>query len=271
MAVLPTGFSLPPLPYLIGLLAGLVTVAAALATLRPTVGERHVAAAVPWMLVGAVAHVLYVVEALPAAVRPLGGAPAVYATVAVLAGGVWVVLETVGGDVPGPLASAGMVVLAPLAGGALLVGGLRGSLSPLWPAVGLVVAAVVSVVVWAWIRRLRPGVRVAGRLGPLVVFSHTLDGISTAIGVDILGYGERTPVSQLVIEVGRALPTAEFVGAGWLFVVVKIALSAVVLVVLSDLVREEPAEGNLLLGVVAAVGLGPGAHNVLLFAVGLPA
>jgi len=36
---------------------------------------------------------------------------------------------------------------------------------------------------------------------------------------------------------------------------------------LADSVREDPAEGRLLFVLVAAVGLGPGAHNLLLFTI----
>jgi uncharacterized membrane protein len=37
-------------------------------------------------------------------------------------------------------------------------------------------------------------------------------------------------------------------------------------VLFADFVEEDPAQGNAALGVVAAVGLGPGTHNLLLFA-----
>jgi uncharacterized membrane protein len=40
-----------------------------------------------------------------------------------------------------------------------------------------------------------------------------------------------------------------------------------VLVVLADYVEEDPRWGLLLVGVVTAVGLGPGAHNLVLFAI----
>ena len=107
----------------------------------------------------------------------------------------------------------------------------------------------------------------AGGVGALAVVAHALDGVSTAVGVDVLGFGERTPLSRVIIETAAALPTAEVLGAGWLFVVVKLAVACVVVVLLADLVEEDPREGSLLLGFVAAVGLGPGAHNLLLFAI----
>jgi uncharacterized membrane protein len=262
--VLPAGFALPPLPYLLGLLAALCAVGAALAVRRPAVGERHVLALVPWVLVGSVAHVLYVVEALPAAVRPLAGTPAVYATVAVAAGAAWAALDAAGVDPPRPLAAAGVLVLAPLLAASVAAGS---TLAPRWPGVAVVVAGVVAAGAWAALRRLRPDVAVTGRVGPLVVFAHALDGVSTAVGVDVLGFGERTPLSRLIIEFGAALPTADVVGAGWPFVCVKVTLAAVVAVVLADLVRDDPAQGTALLAFVAAVGLGPAVHNLVLFTI----
>ena len=118
---------------------------------------------------------------------------------------------------------------------------------------------------WVALRRARPVVRVAGPAGFVLVAGHVLDGVSTAVGTDLLGFGEQTPLSRLLIEAGAAL-TPEL-GGGWLFVLVKTALAAVVLVVLADYVREDPRRGLLLVGLVAAVGLGPGAHNLVLFVI----
>jgi uncharacterized membrane protein len=120
---------------------------------------------------------------------------------------------------------------------------------------------------WLLLRRLSPAVTVTGRLGILAVGAHALDGVSTAVGIDLLGFGERTPLSRLVIEFGASLPTAPAIGGAWLFVLVKLVVASVVVVALTETVREEPTTGRLLLGFVAAVGLGPGAHNVLLFTV----
>jgi uncharacterized membrane protein len=129
----------------------------------------------------------------------------------------------------------------------------------------LVGSAVAAAGTWLFLRRFAPGVATTGRLGALAVGAHALDGVSTAVGIDLLGFSERTPLSRLVIEFGASLPTP--VGGGWLFVLVKLVVAAVVVVALTETVREAPTQGRLLLGFVAAVGLGPGAHNVLLFTV----
>jgi uncharacterized membrane protein len=267
MAVLPTGFALPPLPYLLALLAGLVAVGGLLRRRRPAVTGPLVLAFLPWILLGSALHVLYVVEALPAAVRPLAGTPAVYLSGAVLAGVAWLAADAVGGRPPRVLAAVGVAACLPAVAAVLGVGASRGSLR-LVPAAGiLVVAAAVAAAGWLLLRRLRPGVAATGRLGAVAVAGHALDAVSTAVGVDLLGFGERTPLSRLVIEFAASLPTADLLGSGWLFVCVKLLIAGGVVALLTDTVREAPTQGRLLLGFVAAVGLGPGAHNVLLFAV----
>ena len=84
--LLPAGFGLPPLPYLLALAAASAGLALALRRRDPAFGRRHVFALVPWICVGAAAHVLYVVDALPAGLSPLFGTPAAYLTTAVVAG-----------------------------------------------------------------------------------------------------------------------------------------------------------------------------------------
>lgn len=265
MAVLPEGFALPPSPYLFALFVGLVVVGALLVRRRPPVTEATVLAFAPWMVLGAALHVLYVLDALPAVLRPLAGTPAVYLTVAVVAGATW--LAAASGETPRLLAGIGLVALVPVVGAVLGVGAGRRSLR-LLPSVGiLLLSALAAVLTWVLLRRFRPGVVATGRVGVLAVAAHALDGVSTAVGVDLLGFGERTPLSALVIEFAASLPTQPLLGSGWLFVCVKLVVVSVVLVALTETVREAPTQGRLLLGFVAAVGLGPGAHNVLLFAV----
>jgi uncharacterized membrane protein len=268
MAVLPEGFALPPVPYLLALLVGVVAVAALLVRRRPPVTEATILGFAPWMVLGSALHVLYVLDALPAVVRPLAGTPAVYLTVAVAAGATWLgTVSGASGETPRLLAGVGTVALVPVVAAVLGVGVGRRSLR-LLPWLGiLVVSALVAAATWALLRRLRPEVAVTGSLGALAVAGHALDGVSTAVGVDLLGFGERTPLSALIIEFAASLPTAPLIGSGWLFVCVKLAVASVVVVALTETVREVPTRGRLLLGFVAAVGLGPGAHNVLLFAV----
>jgi uncharacterized membrane protein len=269
LQLLPEGFALPPLPYLIGIGVALAAVGIGFSRVRPAVAGDHVLALVPWMVLGATLHVLYVVRAVGELVRPLLGTPAVYLSVAALAGAVWLAAEFVAADRPVPpvLATIGAVLAVAAVGWTLLVGARQGTLRPVVPAAGFVVAVVLGAAAWILLRRVVPEVGLTEPVGVVALFGHALDGVSTAVGVDLLGFGERTPLSRLVIEFAASLPTADVLGAGWLFVVVKLVVAAAVVGLFADYVREEPAEGNLLLGFVAAVGLGPGTHNLVLFAV----
>lgn len=262
MAILPEGFALPPLPYLLALLVALGLVGWGLSRRAPAVTERHVLALGPWMVVGSALHVLFVLDAAPAALRPLLGTPSVYLSVAALVGGLWLGTDAAGLPVPTVLAGAGLLAAVPLVAGAFAAP--PAALAVVWPGLALVGAVLATALWFALLRRVRPIVAVTGWAGALALFGHALDGFSTAVGVDVLGFGERTPLSRLIIETGHALTPG--LGGGWLFVLVKLAVVGGVVVLLADYVEEDPTEGNLLLGLVAAVGLGPGAHNLVLFA-----
>jgi len=268
MSVLPTGFALPPLPYLAAVLAAAVGVGRGLLARDPAVTERHVLGLAPWMAVGSCLHVLYGLDLLPAALAPLAGAPTVYLTVAVLAGAAWLAalaIPAAGDRVPTTLAAAGFALLVPIVAVAVAHGAASGSLAPVWPTAALVASVPLSAAAWAVTRRLSEPARATGLVGGLAVFGHGLDGVSTAVGIDVLGYAERTPLSRWIIETAGLLPGG--LGGGWLFVLVKLALAGVVVSLFGEYVAEEPREGYLLLGLIAAVGLGPGAHNLLLFTV----
>lgn len=265
--VLPEGFALPPLPHLLVLLAAVALVAGALVRVEPTVSDRTVLALAPWVLVGSSLHAFYVLGWVPDAVAPLFGTPAVYLTTFVVAGAVWFVALRVGENPERPLAVVGALVALAVVGYGLARGATDG-LRLFWPLVGLLVAGLLAAALWVATRRTYPGVTATtGAVGALALFGHALDAVSTAVGVDLLGFGERTPISRAVLDVAASLPTADVLGVGWLFVLVKLAIAEFVVILFADFVREDPTEGYLLLGVVAAVGLGPGAHNLLLFVI----
>lgn len=258
--VLPSGFALPPLPYLLALLIGVLGVAGLLYRRSPRVTQAVVLGLVPWIMVGAGLHVLYQLGVVPTAIRPLLGTPSVYLTTFVFAGAVWLLA---GDRAPTVLAGSGSIAF-------LVVVGLTvttGPIHPGWPIMGLVVSVALAVPTWTGLRRVRPAVEITGWVGGLVLFAHSIDGVSTAIGVDVLGFGERTPASRLVLELAGALPTADLIGRGWLFVIVKLAVASLVVWLFVDYVREDEQRGYLLLALIAALGLGPGVHNLLLYTV----
>jgi len=267
--LLPSGAALPPVPYLLAVVVAVLAVGGALYRRAPPVTPSVVVGFAPWMIAGAAGYALYQAGAVPAVVAPLFGNPVVYATTFAVAGTVWLVAADRAPNgrgidtVPGVLALSGGVVAAALVAVGVAGALAAGRLSLAWPLAGLALSVGLAAVIWFAVRER---VAATGTLGALALFGHTLDGVSTAVGMR-LGFGEQTPLSALLIEMGAELPPAEMFGAAWLFVLVKLVVAVLVLFAFRDYVREEPAEGSLLLGAVAAVGLGPGAHNIVLFAI----
>ena len=258
--LLPTGVDLPPLPYLAAVALAVAAVGGALYRRRPPVTPRVVTGFAPWMVAGASGYALFQVDAVPAAVAPLFGNPIVYATTFAVAdrpADRWAL-----SSVPGTLAVTGSIVATLLVAAGVATALARGLLTLAWPLGGLVLSVALAGGIWLGVR---DRVGVTGWPGLLVLFGHTLDGVSTAVGIR-LGFGEQTPLSARLIEAGAGLPPANLLGEAWLFVLVKLVVATGVLFVFREYVREAPGEAALYLGVIAAVGLGPGAHNLVLFA-----
>jgi len=141
-----------------------------------------------------------------------------------------------------------------------------GLLDPVWPTVALIgsllLAGVLVLVIALWRTPIMIRARYAA---PTVIFAHVFDGISTAIGTDVLGVGERSPIPRAIMEFAATLPTASAIGSGWLFVLVKIVVASAVVVLMHQYLADEPVEGSLILAVVTAVGLGPATNNFVLF------
>ncbi|MES3160682.1 MAG: DUF63 family protein, partial [Halorubrum sp.] len=166
--------------------------------------------------------------------------------------------------VPVILAAAGTTLLLPVVAAAVADGVSPDGVS--WSVVAFGSTLPLTAVVWWAVRRVAPRVTTAGWVGVLTVFGHALDGVSTAIGVTQLGFGERTPLSRALLELG-GLPSLPVLGEGWAFLLLKLAVATLLVHFFVPYIREEPGEGLLLLGFVAAVGLGPAVHNLLLFSV----
>ena len=263
---LPEGFGLPAPPYLAVLLGGTVLIARLLSREEPRITGVTVVGLAPWMVAGAALHSLFQLETVPELFMPLLGTPAVYFATFVLAGATWVVaVRTAPERVPWVLGVAGTVLALVGTVAVLLAGGV---VRPGPSLASVVVAVGLTGVCWVGLERVAPeSVSTTGVTGVLVVFAHALDGASTAVGVDVLGRGERTPLSAEILEFAAGLPTASAIGAGWLFVLVKLGLAMGLVSLFTGYVREDPRQAYLLLAVVVAVGLGPGSQNVILFAV----
>lgn len=266
--VLPAGSTVPPLPYVLVVLAGAALVGWRLWRDRSAVTPEVVLGLVPWMLVGATVHVLYQLRLVPPVLAPLLGSPTVYVSTAVVAGAVWLAVRRADASVLPALGGVGTALFLVAAVAVLALGGPS---RVLLPAAALVVGLSLGAGAWLVLDRVRPAAAATtGRVGLLVVLGHAVDAVSTAVGVDLLGFGERTPASRAIMDLAAALPTAEVLGVGWLFVVVKLVVAGVVVVLFAEYVREDPSPGFALLGLIAAVGLGPGVHNLLLYAVAAP-
>lgn len=265
LPLVPAGTTLPPLPHLLAVSLAVVVVAAGLNRRRPAVTDRHILALIPWMALGSATHVLYIINVLPSVLAPFAGSPTIYLTVSSLAGATWLASAALRPTrVPAVLVVTGACILVPVVALALATG-----ISPdgaFWSGVSLALTLPIAGAAWVGLTRLRPETAVTGSVGALTVFGHTLDGISTAIGTTQLGFGERTPVSRLLLELG-GLPSVPILGDGGLFLLVKLAVAITITWLFAAPIRETPAEGYLLLGFAASVGIGPAAHNLLLFAV----
>lgn len=277
-------FVVPGPFYTAGLLGSTLLVGLLVVRFRPRVTQAVVLGLVPWMVAGATLHVLYQIEGataediLPGVVEPLLSAPSVYLTTFVPLG-ITVVAGTHlfdGRDGHHRTAQLLAGVGTALAGGALAgtvwaASGPGGfAVEPFYPLAGLLLSGLITLALFLVLDAWRPTVVARVRwVGVLVVFAHVFDAITTAIGVEVLGAGERSTVPRLLMDLAAQLPTAASLGEVWLFVLVKVLVGVGVVVLFADYVVEEPTEGNLFFALIAAVGLGPGVHNFLLFALGV--
>lgn len=276
MALLPEGLVVPPLPYAVALGVLAVVIGLALSSLQPRVDQRVVLGAVPWMVAGAAAHVFYqldrLVDIYPAAVEPLAAAPVVYVTALLAFAGTWAAL-TAWARRTGSEDSVGVgLAVAGTAAAALLLAfagtsGVYAAATPTWSVIGLVVTVPLTAVTYAGFSYRWPtAADLAGPLGLLAVFAHALDGVTTTVGIDVLGRAERSPLPEMIMDFAGTLPTAPYLGTGWLFVLVKLAVAVGIVVAFADYIEEDPTRGNLLFGAVVVFGLGPAVNNLLLFA-----
>ncbi|WP_137291379.1 DUF63 family protein [Natronorubrum halophilum] len=269
--VLPEGFVLPPWYLLVPILVILAGIIALLWVLEPPVTDGTVLAFAPWMMFGSTLHVLHRMGAYPDRIEILFASPSVYLVTAIVAGLAWIIAIFLhaGGlqsTISRPVGLSGTAFFAVFVAITLNISWEEGVFEPFWPVIAVVVAGIVTAVAWIALSLWFTDVAATTSLtGVLVVFGHALDGVSTAIGFDVLGAGEEVPLSMILLEAGESLPTEEYIGAGWLFILVKVALALVILGLFKEYVDDRPQQARTILALVAAVGLGPGIHNVLLF------
>lgn len=280
MATPFTDFAIPPLVHSVSLLIGCTIILVFLYAIRPPVNQRTVLAFVPWMVSGAILHVFYQlgeifqVQIYPPAVAPLFAAPAVYLTTFIAMGIVWVLSSMIVPSnklrkkVPQYLAATGVGVTVPLIALVFWQGldPAVAPMDPIWPIFGLIVSVVVTAIVYFVIGAWRTYIIARARyVGALVLFAHLFDAITTTIGVDVLGAGERSAIPRAILDFAGTLPTADYLGTGWLFILFKAFLASAIVIYFADDLKEYESQTNLLFAFVAALGLGPGVHNFFLF------
>lgn len=285
MPILPSGLVIPDVPYLLALGLGAVLTTLLLLGLEPPVTKQYVIALMPWMAVGGMAHAFYEISIPPTVtsppglypewVAPLFSAPSVYVTLYVVVGTIWLALHMYG-TMAGRIHRVG-TYLGAVGSGVLIVfvtatvwQGLTIGFSPLWPTVGFVLSVAVTTVTYVLLSlRWTGAIAKTGLAGAGVVFAHAFDGLTTMIGIDLLAVTERTPIPAAIMDFAGSLPTASYLGSGWLFVLVKLLVASIIVIAVAEYVDEQPTEGSLFLIVVTAVGLGPAANNFVLFSLGV--
>jgi uncharacterized membrane protein len=131
----------------------------------------------------------------------------------------------------------------------------------------LLVALAGALVLGIWGRRAIArygGSERASSLGGFVVFGQAFDALTTAVGIDILGYGEQNALSAAILTFAEGLPLSDVAGTGWLFIAVKLALAVGVVALFVD--GSDDAENTVIVALAAFAGFGPAVHNVVLFA-----
>jgi len=243
--------------------------------LQPPVDRRVVLALTPWMVVGGAVHALYTAGAYPAgfSLRPFFGPVTVYCTTVVAAGLVWAMMTTASRLAEGGSRDAQYLTAAgtgaALSSLAIVLARADNAEAIVPVFAGLVVATVLAAVVYLAVTVLHtPTLVQTGLLGLVVVFAHALDGVTAAVGVEVLGRGPGDGRSAWLLAHAADLPVPAAVGTGLALVAARLAVAVAVVVVVASVVdrpalRKHARVGHVALGAVAAVGLGPGVHRFL--------
>jgi uncharacterized membrane protein len=148
-------------------------------------------------------------------------------------------------------------------------------LYPLMTIVTLVLAAVLSVVIYAGAERYAPVINEGtGRAGLVVLFGHAVDGVANVLSADWLDYvgvpveyGSKHPINRIIVDITQSVQPewlSAAIGTSWPFLAVKlVAATAVIYVFDRRIFEESPRYAVLLLIAILAVGLGPGSRDML--------
>lgn len=248
---------------LAGLGAAAVVTLAALARQDRTVRPEHGLAAAPWMVAGALAHVLAGTSGYPDALRPLFGAGAVYLATAVAAALLWFPFREAAvrrGSMPdGTRLAAGGAGAATALVTVLLIAHADVTVRSAVFLIGMpVVAGVVAVVLGLAHHEVDPvGVGRTRGLGMLVLFGAGVSAGAWALLLrDDRGIGG--PAGEALAMAPGSVPVGPVPVAAATLAVGLVALS-----VLGRLTERNEPVGSLAATAVAAVLVGPGVEALL--------
>jgi uncharacterized membrane protein len=175
-----------------------------------------------------------------------------------------------------PVAVVGSLALAAGVGYlALLAAAGRASFHPQVLVATLLIATASAAAVHGLVGQFAPWVNEGtGRVGPVVIWGHAVDGAANVVGLDwmpALGAGRnlvpKHPVNRAIVDVtGAVLPESVLAvtGDAWPFLLVKLVAATLVVALFDEAIFEEsPRYAVMLLIAVLAVGLGPGTRDML--------
>ena len=226
-------------------------------------------ALVPYGFVGGALRVVEDTGSLEPPVEYLFISPVIYVTMFAFTAvfflaAVYAEREGLVDDYANPVAGAGATVLVATLAYLAYFGSVgEGAEVSLWiPAAVVGMATLFFAVVWFPLDRFVPDVNAGtGLMGAVLLWSHMLDASSTIVGVGYLGYSEKQPIVDAVIE---------FTGTTYSFAAVKAGIVLLILYAFDEQFFEEYRRlPYLLLVAVLAVGLGPGTRNTLRMTLGI--
>ncbi len=240
--------------------------------LEPAISEDVILSFVPWMVVGASLYVLYKMNVFPEIISPFFGSVTVYITTFIFAGIIWGI--TTATSHPDSAVSRVVHISGSIIG--LIIIGTIFFISNFtnfrWSFVGFILSLILTAIIWGIIHIFRLFINInikTGKIELFVLFSHILDSISTAIGIDILGFKEQMFLSQIIMNETNLSLISIIPGKAWIFILIKIVLVIFILYIFTDYKTDNLNKRYILLGFIAALGFGPGTHNLILYSISI--
>jgi len=160
----------------------------------------------------------------------------------------------------------------------LTMGSLTTEYSTLYPSVLIATVGIASLLSYGLYRAFQSYAPVVnsgtGLIGLLVIWGHAIDGVANVLLADWLDvlsvpltYYPKHPANAFIIATTETLQPAGLtaaIGTSWPFLIVKLAVAALVVWLFNEeFLEESPRYALLLLVAVTAVGLGPGTRDML--------